>query len=245
MEWEKGEAIWKQIGRHLLQDITAGVYKPGDKLPTENELAKRFGVNRHTVRSAIAALTEDNVMRVEQGRGTFVQENLMDYTLGSRTRFSQIVSGRHRLPDKTLLSSEREKATRQVAKRLMVAIDEKVIKLEAVSHADGVALAHSISYLPALRFKGIEKVFAETKSLTEAFKHFGLNDYTRKNTRITAQMPSKRTAELLQQAKNKPVLITESVDVDATGKAIQFGITHFASERVQLFVDNESVNPLS
>ncbi len=245
MEWEKGEAIWKQIGRHLLQDITAGIYKPGEKLPTENELAKRFGVNRHTVRSAIAALTEDNVMRVEQGRGTYVQETVLNYPLASRTRFSQIVSGRHRLPDKHLIESETETASKQVAKQLMINRDAKVIRLESVSKADGISLAYSISYLPAARFKGIEKVFAETKSLTEALRQFGLNDYTRKNTCITAQMPDRRTAELLQQSKNKPVLITESTDIDPTGKVIQFGITRFASERVQLFVENEDVNLLS
>ena len=77
MEWEKGEAIWKQIERQLLRDIAQGMFKPGEKLPTEKELAARFEVNRHTVRSAIAALTEANVTRVEQGRGTFVQEAVL------------------------------------------------------------------------------------------------------------------------------------------------------------------------
>ncbi|MFD2206536.1 phosphonate metabolism transcriptional regulator PhnF [Kiloniella antarctica] len=242
MEWEKGEAIWKQIGRFLLQDITGGTYKPGEKLPTENEIAKRFQVNRHTVRSAIAALTEDNVLRVEQGRGTFVQETVLDYPLGNRTRFSQIVSGRHRLPDKHLVESKIEFANKQVLKRLMLSGKTKVIRLESVSEADGIALAYSVSYLPAVRFKGIEKIFTKTKSLTEALKQYGLEDYTRKNTRITAHMPDRRTSEFLRQSKNKPVLITESVDIDTNGLAIQFGITHFASERVQLFVENKNIN---
>jgi GntR family transcriptional regulator, phosphonate transport system regulatory protein len=236
MEWEKGETIWKQIQGQLLRDIVEGIYKPGDKLPTEMELAKRFEVNRHTVRSAIAALTEANVTRVEQGRGTFVQESVIDYPLGSRTRFSQIVSGRYRLPDKILLKSEVLKSPKVIARHLEIKIGTPVIRLESISIADDVPLAHALSYLPESRFKGIEKVFEETKSLTEAFKSYDIRDYTRKFTRIIAQMPNATTANYLKQAKNKPILQTESVDVDVIGTPIEYGITSFSSERVQLLV---------
>ncbi len=238
MDWQKGESIWKQIERQLLRDIAQGIFKPGDKLPTEKELATRFEVNRHTVRSAIAALTESNVTRVEQGRGTFVQEAVLDYPLGSRTRFSQIVSGRHRLPDKLLIKTTVEKASKTIAKNLEMKIGMPVIRLESMSVADDIPLGHSVSYLPEDRFKGIEDIFEETKSLTESFKHYEIRDYTRKFTRIIAQLPTAKIAALLKQAKNKPILQTESVDVDVVGKPIEFGITSFSSDRVQLLVNN-------
>ncbi|MDV7340324.1 phosphonate metabolism transcriptional regulator PhnF [Terasakiella sp. A23] len=238
MEWEKGEAIWKQIERQLLRDIAQGMFKPGEKLPTEKELAARFEVNRHTVRSAIAALTESNVTRVEQGRGTFVQEAVLDYPLGTRTRFSQTVSGRHRLPDKLLIKASVEKASKTVAKNLEIKIATPVVRLESISVADDIPLGHSVSYLPADRFKGIEKIFEETKSLTESFKHYDIRDYTRKYTRIIAQLPTANIATLLKQAKNKPILQTESVDVDVVGQPIEYGITSFSSDRVQLLVNN-------
>jgi len=237
MEWERGETIWKQIQRQLLRDIAQGIYKPGEKLPTENELAKRFEVNRHTVRSAIAALTESNVTRVEQGRGTFVQEAILDYPLGNRTRFSQTVSGRHRMPDKKLIKTEMLKASKSIAKQLNLKTGEPIIRLESLSIADDIPLAHAVSYLPEQRFKGIEKIFSETKSLTEAFKTYQILDYTRKYTRIIAQMPSAHIASMLKQAKNKPILQTESVDVDTIGTPIEYGVTSFSSDRVQLLVN--------
>ncbi len=236
MEWEKGEAIWKQIERQLLRDIAQGLFKPGEKLPTEMELAARFHVNRHTVRNAIKALTDSNVTRVEQGRGTFVQEVILDYPLGSRTRFSQIVSSRHRMPDKSLIKASVEKASKTIARNLQIRPATPVIRLESLSIADGIPLAHSISYLPEERFQGIEKIFAEKKSLTESLKAYEVRDYTRKFTRIIAQMPSAKLAGLLKQAKNKPILQTESVDVDVVSKPIEYGITSFSSERTQLLV---------
>jgi len=237
MEWEKGQTIWKQIQGLILKDIVDGIYKPGEKLPTEMELAKRFEVNRHTVRNAISALTQANVTRVEQGRGTFVQEAVIDYPLGNRTRFSQIVSGRYRLPDKLLLKSETLKASNSISKHLEIKTGTEIIRLESMSIADGIPLGHSISYLPAVRFKGIETVFAETKSLTMAFKSYDIRDYTRKFTRIIAIMPSTTLANHLKQAKNKPILQTESVDVDIVGTPIEYGVTSFSSDRVQLMVN--------
>ncbi|MEP5697390.1 MAG: phosphonate metabolism transcriptional regulator PhnF [Sneathiella sp.] len=237
MEWEKGLSIWKQIERQLLRDIAMDIFKPGEKMPTEMELAYRFGVNRHTVRQAMAALAEANVVRVEQGRGAFVQESVMDYPLGSRTRFSQIVSSRHRLPDKRLISDHVIKASPTVARNLKLKAGEKVIEILAVSEADGVPLAVGQSFLPASRFEGIVDIFKETKSLTEPFRDFGIQDYTRKFTKISAQLPNSKVAGLLKQQKNRPILLTESVDVDAAENPIEYGNTSFTSDRVQLLVE--------
>lgn len=237
MKWEKGLSIWKQIERQLLRDIAMDIFKPGEKMPTEMELASRFGVNRHTVRQAMAALAEANVVRVEQGRGAFVQESVMDYPLGSRTRFSQIVSSRHRLPDKRLISDQIIKASPTVARNLKLKAGEKVIEILSVSEADGIPLAVGHSFLPASRFEGIVDIFKETKSLTEAFRDFGIQDYTRKFTKISAQLPNSKVAGLLKQQKSRPILLTESVDVDAAENPIEYGNTSFTSDRVQLLVE--------
>ena len=83
-----GVALWRQILVRLERDIGAGIYPPGGRLPTEAEFAARFGVNRHTVRRALEELSRVGLVRVEQGRGTFVAEDILDYTVGPRTRFS-------------------------------------------------------------------------------------------------------------------------------------------------------------
>ena len=50
--------LWQAISNALREDMAEGRYRPGDKLPTEAELAERFGVNRHTIRHAISVLVE-------------------------------------------------------------------------------------------------------------------------------------------------------------------------------------------
>lgn len=237
MDWVKGQAIWKQIEMILLNEIVAGTYKPGQKLPTENELAKRFGVNRHTVRNAISALCDANVTVVEQGKGIFVKERVLPYPLKERTRFSQIVSGRHRLPDKHFIGYTVVPAPTDLAAHLDLKPGTDLTRIESVSIADKFPIAHSISYLESQRFPGITKIFASEKSLTKTLMHFGIHDYTRKWTKIISTLPDKDIAEHLQQPRSKPILQTESLDITADGKPLEYGITCFSSSRVELIVE--------
>ncbi|HEY6739989.1 MAG TPA: FadR/GntR family transcriptional regulator [Actinopolymorphaceae bacterium] len=61
-----------QLAEHLLADVVGGVYPPESKLPPEPVLAERAGVSRLTLREAIKDLRQRGVLRVQQGRGTFV-----------------------------------------------------------------------------------------------------------------------------------------------------------------------------
>ena len=63
-----------QLAERLLDEIVAGVYPPDSRLPPEPVLAERAGVSRLTLREAIKDLRQRGVLRVQQGRGTFVNE---------------------------------------------------------------------------------------------------------------------------------------------------------------------------
>ncbi|MEP4103114.1 MAG: GntR family transcriptional regulator, partial [Nitratireductor sp.] len=90
MERRSGISLWRQIADQIRRDLVQGRLGANGRLPPETALAAHFGVNRHTVRGAIAALVEEGVLRAEQGRGTFVeQRRRLTYPIGARTRFSE------------------------------------------------------------------------------------------------------------------------------------------------------------
>jgi GntR family phosphonate transport system transcriptional regulator len=91
-----GVALWRQIASRLEEAITSGQLVSGARLPTEAELAEALAVNRHTIRRAMEELTSRGLVRVEQGRGSFVAEEVVEYPLGSRTRFSEIIRSQSR-----------------------------------------------------------------------------------------------------------------------------------------------------
>src|SRR4030065_2368738 len=83
-----GFVIYSQISKLLKEEITACL-KPGECLPSEYELAMRFGVNRHTIRHAIEELVAAGLLERRHGKGTFVLDAPTNYLLGSGTRFTQ------------------------------------------------------------------------------------------------------------------------------------------------------------
>jgi GntR family phosphonate transport system transcriptional regulator len=231
----KGITRWRQIAEILGHEVAEGGFALG-RLPTEPELAGRFGVNRHTIRRAIGALAEQGLLRVEQGRGTFVAERHIDYILGRRTRFSANLKREGREPAHRLIQIVRGAADLSTAQCLGLALGAEVIQIETVSEADGVPLSVATHWFPAGRFAALPAAFAETASVTSALAACGVADYTRRVTRLLARMPTESEARRLEQPLSRPVLQAESVNDDEAGAPIQRSISVFAGDRVQMII---------
>lgn len=230
------ERVWERVAEHLRDGIREKRWLPGVQIPTEHELSHQLEVNRHTVRRAIAALTADGWLRAEQGRGTFVQEQYLDYALGHRTRFSEIVQASRREPAGRLLRSGEVACNELVAARLELPVSTLCIEIETLHVADGTPLSVATSWFPARGFEGLIPAYEQSGSITRALEAVGIVDYQRRETSITAHSASPKDATVLDQPRAHPVLVAESVNVDATGRRIQFSRTRFASDRVQLSI---------
>ncbi len=233
-----GIALWRQIERRLADEIEQGVFAAGARLPTEAELAKRFQVNRHTVRRALATLADRGMIRVEQGRGTFVREDVLDYALSKRTRFSANMQALNRRPGGRLLRTLVLPADAAIAAELDLAEGAPVLLIETVGEVDGMPVSVGAHYFDAQRFPGLIDAYERTESLTLALRHCGLHDYTRKRTRVSARLPEAGEADLLQMPKTRPILVAESLNVDPDGHPCEYGLARFAAHRVQILVEN-------
>lgn len=232
-----GVTLWRQIAETLSQDLAAGKLKPGDRLPTEIGLAERFAVNRHTIRRAMSALADQGYIRVEQGRGTFVAEHMLDYALGRRTRFSANLQAQGREASGRMLASGDGRADSTVARELDLAVGSPVVWMHLVGEADGIPIVFSRHWFPAPRLARVPTAYAVSHSVTAALHACGVNDYVRKSTRLAARMPDEEEARHLSQPINRPVMSAESVNIDAQGRPIQFSRACFAGDRVQVLVE--------
>ena len=232
----RGVTLWRQIVDSLRADIEAGRLKPGDQLPIEPELAERFKVNRHTVRRALAVLAERGLLTIEQGRGTFVRQTVIPYVLGRRTRFSANLYAQGRSPSHQLLTTRTDTASNHVAADLDLPAGAPVICIETLSVADGVPLSYGVHEFPLPRFAGIDEAYRRLGSLTDALREFGVEDYTRRVTRLIARMPTEKEALHLAQSTGQPVLQSEAVNIDAEGQPTHYSLGVFAGDRVQMIV---------
>jgi len=78
---------------------------------------------------------------------------------------------------------------------------------------------------------------AESRSFSVALRKLGVEEFTRAQTRVLARMPTGEDARQLEMPRNRPMLVTEGINVDAAGTRIEFSISRFCSDWVQVLVE--------
>jgi GntR family phosphonate transport system transcriptional regulator len=231
-----GVTRWRRVADDIRARISAGDLS--GMLPPEIELAQTYGVNRHTVRRAIASLASEGLVRPERGRGTFVsgRQARIVYPIGQRTRFSEIMLSQSIEPSGRLVRSERVAADTNLAEILQCRPGDELHRLESLSVADGVPMSRSTSHFVAARFPGIIDAYAESGSITEALRREGVSDYRRSETRISAERVSATDTELLSCPADAIVLVSRAIDVELGGTPIQAIRSKFLADRMELVI---------
>ena len=228
---------WQQIADELADGFAADRLAPGARLPTEAQLAARFDVNRHTVRRALEHLVRAGRVRVEQGRGAFIADDLLDYEISARTRFSERIRRLNRVPDGTVLRLRELAAPAGPAAALGVAEGAPLVMLERIGLADEVPISLADHYFPAEHLPGIADALARLPTITDALRAAGVADYIRRSTRVTARMPTPAEAEHLRVPRTRPLIVCENLNVNAAGRPIEWTLTRHPSSRVQLLFE--------
>lgn len=241
MERQTGVALWRQIADRMRLAINNGDFDDTGMMPPEMELARRFGVNRHTVRSAMAALAEEGIVRAMQGVGTRIERrDSLRFPISRRTRFSQGLGNQARELEGRLIESATEPATATVAAALGLAPAVPCVRLETVHSADRRPVSRATSYFPADRFAGIADAYERTRSITAAFAELGVADYLRRSTEISAIHAEGEDIRHLKLSPGAIILVAAAVNIDLDGRPIQYSRTRFAADRVRLTVESEA-----
>ncbi len=236
-ETASGITLWRRIADALEGAIAAGSYPPGQRLPGETEIAETYQVNRHTVRRALAVLAERGLVRAEQGRGTYVEAPRLGYPLRARTRFSEIVGAEGRAPLGRVLAASLEPAGPALALRLALPEGAPLARVEALRLADHAPICVATTWFPAERFPEAAQLYDRLRSVTKLLAHYGVDDYRRAATQVTAALVEPADAVALDLAPGRPVLVVTSVDVDVAGTPVLASRARFAAERVEFMVD--------
>lgn len=233
-----GVALWRQIATALEADISGGGRQPGERLPTEAALTERFAVNRHTVRRALEELESRGIIRVEQGRGAFVAEDVLDYPLGPRTRFSETIRRQNREAAGRILQISEVAAENQVAAGLRIRRGRPVLRVARLGLASGRPLVLGLHHFPLPRFAALADALSRQASITVALAECGVPDYRRQSTRITARLPTPEEAKQLMQSRSRPVMIAEALNTDPEGVPVDWTLSCYSAARVQLVMES-------
>lgn len=196
---------YQSIKDYILERIHSGEWSEGDQVPSENELARDFGVARMTVNRALRELTSDQILTRVQGSGTFVARPKYESTLVAIRSISDEIFARGHLYRAQVLQIGADIAREELAAEMQV--DE------------GAAVFHS----RVLHFENDEPVQLEERWVNPAVApQYALQDFTdttpnqylmrvaplqRVEYRIEAAMPDANTHQLLTMNANEPCLL--------------------------------------
>jgi GntR family transcriptional regulator len=216
--------LYLQIKGLLIKSLEAGEWRPGEAIPSEIELAARFGVSQGTVRKAIDALAADNLVVRRQGKGTYVATHTEEKA--SMFRFLRIRrnDGRDEYPLSRLVDVRRGKASSEVARPLGLKAGDPVITLRRVLEYGGEPAVLDEIVVPAPLFKGLTRARVESYrgSMYSLFEtQFGVR-IVRAQEKLRAFAADPGSATLLRVASGAPLLAVERVTYTYGDKPVEW-----------------------
>ena len=204
--------LYKEVKSRITRELAAGVWKPGDSIPSESRLAHDFAVSIGTVRKAIDELVAEKILLRQQGRGTFVATHSEDRTLFF---FFHIVgkNGSRELPVTDLLSFRRVKAGSEEVLRLGIAPGSRVLRIRNLLKLSGKPVIFDEIVVPEALFPGLdEPAFAQRGGTIYGLyqARFGIS-VIRISERLSAAQPAQEVARLLEIGSRTPVLVIKRV----------------------------------
>lgn len=214
--------LYQQIKGLLIQSLQGGEWKPGEMMPSETELANRYGVSQGTVRKAIDELASENLVVRRQGRGTFVATH---NEAKSQYRFLRLVSdsGQPVKVQSSYLSVEKARASASVAKALELKTSEAVFVVTRTLKFDGEAMLFDEIWLPGAQFKGLtlERIQGWGSTLYGFLEaEFGVR-MLRATERIKAVSAPIDQAKHLNIQEGSPLMLVERLSMTYSNQPVE------------------------
>lgn len=233
----------EQTRNGLLAELLDGLYEPGAKLPSEQELAKRFDVSRLTVREAVGGLVEAGYVTRRQGSGTYVTGVLRRHSLDTTVSYTSMIVEAGMKAGEAVLGRVVRPAEADEAEQLQTEPGEPLMSIERIRTADGRPVIHSIDRIPArIVSDANEKQLAG--SLYALLEQCG-SGVRSASARLQPVVADTRLARLLEVRRGSPLLRIDEVDYDRLGRAVMLSDEWHVPDVFELHVNRRPSRPLA
>jgi len=223
--------IYYQLKELLRGKIRAGVWEPGDPVPSERELGETYGISRMTARQALNELMNEGLVYREQGRGTFVAEPKVVQRLSRLTGYTDDMCERTLRPGARVLRLEMTPASIRAAQALQIDPETPVVLLERLRLADGAPMAVEASHLHFPRAAELLNEDFESGSLYGLLaREYGVIP-TRAEQQIEASLCGQHWLELLDLHECASVLHTRRVTFDQRDRPFEYAKSVYRGDR--------------
>ena len=233
------EKLYIQVMRLVVDEIGRGTWGIGDRIPSEDELAARFGVSKITIRQALSNLAADGYLMKVQGRGTFVAGNQPVVGLTMKTGFTDGLFGRGVQEAREVL--ERGVVESPADVRRLLGIEGPIYRIATRRLAEGVPVSADESFIPVGLLPGIEVQDLGGFALFAAIQERGTRKVFRMRQTVEITSLTDREADTLGALAGKPVLAVHRLLIGAEDQPLAYSRIVEIGERFKLETEFERI----
>lgn len=224
---------YTQLAERLKARIGQGHFKPGSRMPGEQELIAETGLSHVTVRAALKMLERDGLVVRKQGIGTFAGHPI-DQELSSVQTIPEVLLTLGMMPGVKVLSFETVAPPADVKRALKLRAGERVVLMKRLYRSGRTPVALVYVYLP-LALKEHAEILKDERAASETTytileKKLGVVIKDARHV-IKARIASREVARALRIKDGAPILVLDRLACGIDGQPLEYDVCHYHSER--------------
>lgn len=231
--------IYLQLREIIRTKIEEGEFAPGTAIPSENDLAEQYEVNRLTVRSAVDALVHEGLLRRVQGKGVYVLGPRIERDLDRLNGFTQTILEKNVQPSTRVLTKVLRKAGRKYGLLFGIEPEDQLYYIKRLCYAQGEPVSLEEIFIPRYIVPKLEGIDLNIFSLYEVYDFYGVRLARARQTLDLAQLEP-RDARLLGTDPEQAVLLFECASFDEADRRIEFSRSYTRGDRCRFSVRFQS-----
>ncbi len=228
---ESFEPAYLQLANILRRQISEGQFRPGDLLPSEAQLVRRYGISPMTVRRSINLLLDEGVVSTEQGKGTFVKPLELSAASFDLQELHDLIStgtaGDVKLLDVRIVSADEK-----TARKLQIAVGVPTIYIRRLFYQDREPVFFHRAYLVYDPGRPVVEAEMDVTSLKGLFSHSDRTFLKRGRLTIEAALLNAEEAELLKTCLPAAGFYLEHLFYDFDNRPVSWGWFIFRNDRL-------------
>lgn len=242
---QAAEPLYVQIQTILEEQILSGKLKPGEKTPSEHELASRYKVSRLTARHALDQMVTRNLLFRQPGKGTFVADHGMANGFSTMISFSRSMKEHGFKVDTKILDQAIIPGSPPVTGELRLEPDSETVIIRRLRSVDGLPAAIHTSYFSARIYAPILKMDLTQNSLLEIVEKVGGIRMAYSQDSLKAIPINVGDSELLEVSPYSPALLLAGVVFDENNIPARYTRAIYRGDMFQLHITNTRTQPTS